>query len=75
MYGLICTITTADDVYASPAQLKTDAEKRGDTSLAGELYDALHLRSSGQEILGAIRKTLIEHHGEVESLLFSHYWG
>ena len=67
-------ITTANDVYAFVAQLKTQAEKRGDTDLASELDDAVHLGSSGLEILGAVRKTLIENHGEVESLLGSDGW-
>ena len=65
------TITTTNEVYAFVAQLKTEAEKRGDTDFASELDDALHLGSSGLEILGAVRKTLIENHGEVESLLGS----
>ena len=64
-------ITTANDVYAFVAQLKTEAEKHGNIDLATELDDAVHLGSSGLEILGAIRKTLIENHGEVESLLGS----
>jgi hypothetical protein len=68
------TITTTNDIYAFVAQLKTEAEKRGDTDFASELDDALHLGSSGLEILGAIRKTLVENHGEVESLLGSDGW-
>ncbi len=68
------TITTINDVYAFVAQLKTEAEKRGDIDFASELDDALHLGSSGLEILGAIRKTLIENHGEVESLLGPDGW-
>ena len=44
-------------------------EKRGNTDVASELDDALHLGSSGLEILGAIRKTLVENHGEVETIL------
>ena len=65
------TITTANDVYAFVTQLKIQAEKHGDADLASKLDDALHLGSSGLEILGAIRKTLIENHSEVESLLGS----
>lgn len=68
------TITTTKGVYTFVAQLKTKAEKRGDTDFASELDDALHLGSSGLEILGAIRKTLIENHGQVESLLGSDGW-
>ncbi len=63
------TITTADEVYAFIAQLKAEAEKQGDTNFATELDDALYLGSSGLEILGAIRKTLIENRGKVESLI------
>ena len=65
------TITTANDVYAFVAQLKTEAAKHGNIDFANELENAIHLGSSGLEILGAIRKTLIENHGEVESLLGS----
>ena len=65
------TITTTNEVYAFVAQLKIEAEKRGDTDFASKLDDALHLGSSGLEILGAIRKTLIENHCEVKSLLGS----
>jgi hypothetical protein len=65
------TITTTNEVYAFVAQLKTEAEKRGDTDFASELDDALHLGSSGLEILGTIRKTLIGNQAEVESLLGS----
>jgi hypothetical protein len=68
------TITTTNEVYDFVAQLKTEAEKRGDTDFASELDNALHLGSSGLEILGAIRKTLIGNHGEVESLLGSDGW-
>jgi hypothetical protein len=63
------TITTTDEVYAFVAQLKAEAEKRGDTNFAAELDDALCLGSSGLEILGAIRKMLIENRAKVESLL------
>jgi hypothetical protein len=65
------TITTAGDVYAFVAQLKTEAEKRGDTDFTTELDDALHLGSSGLEIMGAIRKALIENQFKVESFLGS----
>jgi hypothetical protein len=65
---------TANDVYAFVAQLKTEAEKRGNSDFASELDDALHFGSSGLEILGAIRKTLVENHREVESLLGSDGW-
>jgi hypothetical protein len=63
------TITTADEVYAFVAQLKAEAEKQGDINFATELDDALCLGSSGLEILGAIRKTLLENRAKVESLL------
>jgi hypothetical protein len=69
-----CTIRTASDVYGFVAQLKIDAEKCGDTDLARELDEALHLGSSGLETMEAIRKTLIEDHGDVKSLLGSDGW-
>jgi len=68
------TITTANEVYAFVVQLKTQAEKHGDADLASRLDDALHLGSSGLEILGAIRKTLIENHSQVETLVGSDGW-
>jgi len=68
------TIATANDVYAFVAQLKTEADKCGNTYFARELDDALHLGSSGLEILGAIRKILSERHNEVDALLGSGGW-
>ena len=68
------TITTGADVYAFVARLKIEAEKHGNIDFASELDDAVHLGSSGLEILGAIRKSLIENHGEVEFLLDSDGW-
>ena len=68
------TITTANEVYAFVTQLKTQAEKHGDADLASKLDDALHLGSSGLEILGAIRETLIENHSQVEALVGSDGW-
>ena len=66
-----CAITSANDIYAFVTQLKAEAEKRGDNDFAGEVDDVLHLGSSGLEILGAIRKTLIENRDRVESILGS----
>jgi hypothetical protein len=68
------TITTANEVYAFVVQLKTQAENHGDADLASKLDDALHLGSSGLEILGAIRKTLIENNSKVESLVGPAGW-
>ena len=68
------TITTANDVYAFVAELKTQAENHGDADLVIKLDDAVHLGSSGLEILGAIRKTLIENHSQVETLVGSDGW-
>lgn len=62
-----CMITSANDVYAFVAQLRTEAEKRGDTDFATNVDEALHLGSSGLEIMGAIRKILIENHAKLES--------
>jgi hypothetical protein len=65
------TITTANEVYAFIADLKTECGKHGVNDLANKLDDALCLGSSGLEILGAIRITLAENRAKVESLLGS----
>lgn len=65
------TITTANEVYAFIADLKTECEKHGVTDLNDKLDDALCLGSSGLEILGAIRNALVENRAKVESLLGS----
>ena len=62
------TITTADEVYAFVAELKTECQKHGDTGLANELDDAMCLGSSGLEILGAIRNVLVKNSAAVDSL-------
>jgi len=67
-------IKSASEVYAFVAQLKTEAEKHGDSDFVSELDDALHLGSSGLEIMGAIRKKLIQNHSKVKSLLGSDGW-
>jgi hypothetical protein len=65
------TITTTDDVYRFIEQLKAEAERHEDTALVDGLDDALHLGSSGLEILGAIQKTLSDNLSKVEKLLGS----
>ncbi len=64
-------IKTADDVYRFVERLKAQSEKRGPRELATKLDEALHLGSSGLEILGAIRQTIIENRAAIEQMLGS----
>jgi hypothetical protein len=71
----VCLIVRLGPPAMSTVLLRSsDAEKCEDTDLARELDEALHLGSSGLETLGAIRKTLIEDHGDVKSLVGSDGW-
>ena len=65
----ISRITTVDDVYRFVDRLKLEANSHGAAALATQLDDALHLGSSGLEILGAIRQTLITNRTSIEQLL------
>ena len=62
-------ITTADDVYHFVERLKSESEKHGASALAAEFGDALHLGSSGLEIFGGIRQTIIANRPTIERLL------
>lgn len=62
-------ITTADDVYRFVERLKAQSEKHDARALAMELDDAQHLGSSGLEVLGAIRQTLVANGPVIERLL------
>jgi len=62
-------IKTAFDVYELVDGLKTELNKNGFTDLAAELDDAMHLGSSGLEILGAIRNIFVEHRADIVKLL------
>ena len=62
-------ITTAEDVYRFVDRLKLESEKHGANALSAELDDALHLGSSGLEILGAVRQTMIANLPAIERLL------
>jgi hypothetical protein len=64
------TINT-DDVYRFVDGLMAECRKTGQSGLLKELDDALHLGSSGLEILGSIRKALIAHRGTIAKLLGS----
>jgi hypothetical protein len=64
------TINT-DDVYRFVDGLMAECRKTGQSGLLEELDDALHLGSSGLEILGSVRKTLIPHRGTIAKLLGS----
>jgi len=62
-------IKTADDVYRFVERLKSECQKNGATALLAQLDDALHLGSSGLEILGAVRQTIIGNRAFIERLL------
>lgn len=62
-------IKTADDVYRFVERLKSECQNSGATELLAQLDDALHLGSSGLEILGAVRQTIIGNRALIERLL------
>lgn len=62
-------IKTADDVYRFVEHLKSECQKNGATELFAQLDDALHLGSSGLEILGAVRHTILNNRASIERLL------
>jgi hypothetical protein len=62
-------INTTEDVYRFVERLKLECIKNGATELLGQLEDALHLGSSGLEILGAIRQAMIDNRITIEQLL------
>lgn len=62
-------IKTADDVYRFVERLKSECQKQRATDLVTQLDDALHQGSSGLEILGAIRQTIISNRASIERLL------
>lgn len=62
-------IKTTDDVYQFVERLKSECQKNGATELFAQLDDSLHLGSSGLEMLGAIRQTIIDNRASIERLL------
>ena len=62
-------IKTADDVYRFVERLKAESERVGRPELVVQLDDAMHLGSSGLEILGAIRQVLLNNRNAIEALL------
>lgn len=62
-------IKTADDVYQFVERLQLECQKNGATDLLAQLDDALHLGSSGLEILGAVRQTVINNRALITRLL------
>ena len=58
-------ITTTNEVYEFAELAVKKCRKHGYDDVAQQLDDAMHLGSSGLEILGAIRATLI---GQAETL-------
>ena len=63
------TISSTGDVYEFVDVLKKESERRGSVSLVARLENALHLGSSGLEILGAVRQVMIENRSEIERCL------
>jgi hypothetical protein len=61
--------TNTDDVYRFVERLMPECRKGDEPVLLGQLDDALHLGSSGLEILGAIRKALIENREVIARLI------
>jgi hypothetical protein len=51
---------SVDVIYSLIDQLILDSKRLGESSLADQLYIALHMGSSSLEVLGAVRQTLIE---------------
>lgn len=62
-------IVTVHDVYRFVEHLKSECQKNGMLELYGQLDDDLHLGSSGLEVLGALRQTLINNSLTIEQLL------
>jgi len=61
--------TSTEDVYRFVERLMSECRKGNEPVLLGQLDDALHLGSSGLEILGAIRKALIENREIITRLI------
>jgi len=64
-------ITSIDEVYQFIRTLKSEAEKMQMSELANELDDALHLGSSGMEILGGIKQVITENEIVINKLIAS----
>jgi len=62
-------INNTGEVYQFVESLRTEASRRGITSLATQLENALNLGSSGLEILGAIRQIITENLQIIRQLL------
>jgi hypothetical protein len=62
-------IETVADVYRFVERLSSECQANGANVLFTQLDDALHLGSSGLEILGAIRHIVINNRLAIEQLL------
>jgi len=58
-----------NEAYAFVRRLKAAAQKHGRTELVEQLDDALHLGSSGLEILGAIRNIVADNREIIFTLM------
>ena len=60
---------STEEIYASINSIIAKSKECGHDDLARRLDDALHLGSSGLEILGAIRNVLKDEHNKVYKLI------
>ncbi len=62
-------VKTTDDVYRFAEQLLSECRSNGAMELHARLDDALQRGSSGLELLGAIRQTIIDNRVLIDRLL------
>jgi hypothetical protein len=62
-------IATATDVYEFAEFVAKRCRENGDNRIAQQLDDAMHLGSSGLEILGAIKTVLVSEATRLEQLV------
>jgi hypothetical protein len=62
-------ISTTQELYALVDFVIRQSRSRGSLDIAQQLDDALHLGSSGSEILGAIKKIFVAQNVQLENIL------
>lgn len=63
------SMKSATEVYKFTSLVIQQCREHGYDDIAQQLDDALHLGSSGLEILGAIKATMIEHAAKLEKVM------
>lgn len=63
------TINKVEDVFRFADHLKSECERSGETGLAEQIDDAMHLGSSTLEILGALRQIILGNAASIHQLL------